>query len=147
MSKNLDSGQYLPYAFPTFESFLVFFETFGRQDPSSAVFAIIDKTKSQSLSPLESKKIPNGRLAGMIGWLRGPPQNLSLEVGPVIILPEFQRTFVSANVIGILLKYVLDLPSQGGLGYRRVVWQTNPLNEASIRAAEQMGFVKKGVLR
>ena len=30
---------------------------------------------------------------------------------------------------------------------RRVVWQANPLNVASVRAAERLGFRKEGVLR
>ncbi|KAF8907861.1 acyl-CoA N-acyltransferase [Gymnopilus junonius] len=136
LSKDPDFAQYLPFAFPTFESLLLFLESFIRQDPSSVVFAIIDKTKTPAPSSLESKKIPNGRLAGMIGWLHGSPQNLSLEIGPVVILPEFQRTFVSANAIGLLLKYVLDLPHKA-----------SPLNKPSIRAAEKMGFVKEGVSR
>ncbi|KAF8971265.1 acyl-CoA N-acyltransferase [Flammula alnicola] len=132
--------KYLPGSWPTFDSFLWFLD-FVRQDTGCVLFAIVDKTK-----PSDDARIA-GRIAGAIGWLHGSPQNLSLEIGPVIILTEFQRTFVSTNAIGLLLKYVLDVPSQGGLGFRRVTWSANPFNVASIAAAEKMGFVKEGVMR
>ncbi|KAK0496417.1 hypothetical protein EDD18DRAFT_1353164 [Armillaria luteobubalina] len=54
------------------------------------------------------------------------------------------RTHVTSNAIGILLKYALDLDS---LGLRRVTWQASTANAASIKAAERMGFRKEGVLR
>ena len=142
-----DLTRYLPLDFPTFESWVEAHESFIRQDPTSTLFVIIDKTKTPAPSSLEAERIPNGRMAGVIGWLHGYAANLNLEIGPVIIFPEFQKTFVSANAIGLLLKYALDLPSQGGLGYRRVAWQASPLNEPSIKAAEKMGFVKEGILR
>jgi len=142
-SKYPHLAQYLSRGFPTLESLLLYVE-FIRQDERSLLFAIIDKTKSPSS---EDSRIQNGRLAGIIGWSHGSPRTRSLEFGPVIVLPEFQRTFVSTNAIGLLLKYVLDLPAQGGLGYRRVQWTADPLNEGSLRTAEKMGFIREGLLR
>ncbi|KAK0469818.1 uncharacterized protein EV420DRAFT_1472977 [Desarmillaria tabescens] len=57
------------------------------------------------------------------------------------------RTHVTSNAIGILLKHSLDLPEDGGLGLRRVVWQASAANVASIRTAKRMGFKQEGVLR
>jgi len=68
------------------------------------------------------------------------------ELGPVIVLPEFQRTFVSMNAIGLLLKYVLDLPAQGGLGYRRVQWTADPLNEGIPQDCSKDGIYKGGII-
>jgi len=100
-----------------------------------------------------------------MGFLNTSPANLSTEVGFAIILPPFQRTHVTSNAIGLLLQYALDPPSdssdgdgsisfgreqrggRGGLGLRRVQWQANSLNTASIRAAERMGFKHEAVLR
>jgi len=126
---------------PTLDSFLEFTERFIREDPGSVLFVIIDKTK-----PRQNSEIP-GRIAGLIGWLHASTHTLSAEIGPVIILPEFQRTFVSSNATGLLLKYLLDLPSDGGLGFRRIVWCANPFNQASIAAAKKLGFVEEGVMR
>ncbi|KAJ7494730.1 acyl-CoA N-acyltransferase [Mycena galericulata] len=105
-------------------------------DPKSIMFAVIDKTRGEQ-----------GRFAGVIGLFYTSSQNLSTEIGPVICFPEFQRTFVTSNAIGILLKYALDLPKDGGLGLRRVQWMAHPLNTASVRAAERMGMKLEGTLR
>lgn len=141
-SKHPEIERHLPLQWSTQEKFLIFLETFIRQKEDSVLFAIIDNTKTSN-----NPKIPEGRIAGVIGWLHGSSQSLSVEIGPVIILPEFQRTFVSTNAAGLLLKYFLDLPSQGGLGYRRVVWCASPLNDASVSAAEKLGFEKEGTMR
>jgi len=64
-----------------------------------------------------------------------------------VILPQFHKTFVATNAIGLLLKYALDTSQQGALGLRRVQWQANTENDASIRAAKRLGFVVEGVAR
>lgn len=45
------------------------------------------------------------------------------------------------------MHYVLDLPERGGLGLRRLQWQANERNGASVRVAEKMGFRREGVVR
>ncbi|CAA7260712.1 unnamed protein product [Cyclocybe aegerita] len=134
--------RYFPVDWSTIDAFLAFLESFIRQDHTSVLFAIIDKTRPSENPAL----IPQGRVAGVIGWAHGSLAQLSMEFGPVVVLTAFQRTFVSANAIGLLLKYVLDTPEEGGLGFRRVAWCTNPMNVASIGAAEKMGFTKEGVV-
>lgn len=133
-------ARYLPISFPNLASFH-FFAEFIRTDPTSVLFIIIDKTKSNYDENLRES------IAGIIGLLHASPQNLSVDIGPVIILPGFQRTFVSSNAIGALLRYCLNLPSDGGIGFRRVSWTANPDNTASIRAAERMGLKQEGTLR
>jgi len=83
----------------------------------------------------------------VVGLLRSAPSALSAEMGPVIILPKFQRTHISTHAIGTLLKYVLDMPEEGGIGYRRVYWICDPANAASKGAALRMGFKEEGVMR
>ena len=134
-------GQYLPIAWQNFEDFLTFHEVYIRESVNSVLFVIIDKTK-----PSDDPRIP-GQIAGVLGFINISVQNLSLEIGPLIILPKFQRTFVSANATGLALRYVLDLPSEGGLGFRRVAWTANPFNEASVTAAEKLGFKREGLMR
>ncbi|KAF9483157.1 acyl-CoA N-acyltransferase [Pholiota conissans] len=136
-----DIERYLPISWPTFESFLSMIENFVRQDPTSTLFTIIDKTKEPTHPGIA------GQIAGLIGWLHASPANLTYEIGPVIVLPAFQRTFVTANAVGLLLRYALDLPAEGGLGFRRVTWTANPFNDKSISAAEKMGFTKEAVMR
>ncbi|KAG6845001.1 hypothetical protein H0H87_001773 [Tephrocybe sp. NHM501043] len=133
-------GRYLPLSLSTYSIFLSYIENVIRSDPGSVLFAIIDKTKGED-GELKA------RLAGIIGLLKCIPGNRAVEIGPVIILPAFQRSFVSSNAIGVLLKYLLDVPSEGGVGFRRVAWTANPLNQASVRAAERVGFRQEGTLR
>lgn len=114
-----------------------------RGDPGYILFVVYDKTR-----PACSSDHP-GALAGLIGLLNSSLPNLLTEVGFVVIFPPFQRTHVTSNAVGILLKFTLNLPSQqpGALGLRRVIWQANALNKASVRLAERMGFKLEGILR
>ncbi|KAJ7591533.1 acyl-CoA N-acyltransferase [Mycena floridula] len=119
--------------FESLEDFLQFVTAkFHLQD--STLFAILDKTKGEVL-------------AGLIGCLYGSANDLSVELGPVIVFPAFQKTFVASNAVGILLHYALDLPVDGGLGLRRVQWFANVMNTSSVRAAERMGFQREGIIR
>jgi len=103
-------------------------------DPQSILFAVINKEQG-------------GAFAGVIGLFHTSPHNLATEIGAVICFPEFQRTFVNTNAIGILMRYCLNLPEEGGLGLRRVQWTAHPANAASIGAAERMGMKQEGTLR
>jgi len=107
------------------------------RDPESVLFAVIDKTKGDDAQGF----------AGVVGLLHTSSQNLCTEIGPVICFPEFQRTFVTSNAVAILLRYCLNLPAHGGLGFRRVQWTAHPDNIASIKTAERMGLKREGVLR
>ena len=73
--------------------------------------------------------------------------NLSVEIGFVVAFPRYQRTHVTSNMVGLLLQYCLEVPERGGLGLRRVQWQANTENEASVKTALRMGFQHEGVKR
>jgi RimJ/RimL family protein N-acetyltransferase len=118
-----------------------FLQTIAHPDPGMVLFAIIDKTKPPSAADEE------GALAGIMCYMNTSTANLSTEIGYIAILPPFQRTHVTSNAVGLLLQYALELPSQGGLGLRRVQWQCSSMNAPSIRAAERMGFVKEGIMK
>ena len=85
--------------------------------------------------------------AGIVALLDASPGNLSVEVGFVVAFPRYQRTHVTSNMVGLLLQYCLELPENGGLGLRRVQWQANAQNAASIKASQRMGFRWEGVKR
>ncbi|KAK0440605.1 acyl-CoA N-acyltransferase [Armillaria borealis] len=100
------------------------------------MFAVYDRTK-----PEESA------YAGVVGYLNSSAEDLVTEIGFVIIAPAFQKTHVTSNAVGLLTKYALDMPEDGGLGLRRVVWQASAANIASVRTAKRMGFQQEGILR
>jgi len=138
--------RYLPFG--PFEGVDDFIENFYeprcvRKD--AALFAIFDKTiRNTNLNGDDTEAF-----AGLIGYINSSPANLATEIGLILILPPFQRTHIASNATGLLLEYALNLPSESpsGLGLRRVVWQANPLNTASVRHAERMGFKLEGVFR
>uniref|UniRef100_A0A8H7XQV0 N-acetyltransferase domain-containing protein n=1 Tax=Psilocybe cubensis TaxID=181762 RepID=A0A8H7XQV0_PSICU len=150
LSAHPEIFRYLPFGpYSSIDEFLTnLVENRIRKDPEDVLFAIFDKTKpSQTLNG--SKNAP-GALAGVIGFLNTSAPNLATEIGFVMILPQFQRTHVTSNAIGLLLNFTLNPPSTTYpevLGLRRVVWKANSANKASIRAAERMGFTVEGILR
>ncbi|KAF8606013.1 acyl-CoA N-acyltransferase [Ceratobasidium sp. AG-I] len=165
---------YLPWhPFKTVHEFELHYERLIRSDPAWCVFAILDKSKlTDETDPSEGKQqtqscltsvssdapITVGHaLAGTIGYLNAAPESASVEIGYAIVLPAYQRTFVSTHAIGLLLQYAFELPEDnskdndlgggGGLGLRRVQWQANANNAASIRAAQRMGLKLEGIHR
>ena len=133
-----------------------------RHDPKNVLFAVMvpkpkPKPKSEPVSDINatpnnanSESTLEWEMAGCLGILRASPYTLSAELGPAMPFTRFQRTHVTSNAIGLALRYCLNLPSDirfPGLGMRRVEWQANPLNVASVRAAERMGFKKEGIIR
>jgi len=134
---------HLPWGpFPSVPDIDDYFAGRFHPNPAHVLFAIIDKTRNDELHVDK-----DGAFAGIIGFLNTSVQNLSTEIGAIIIIPSFQRTHVTSNAVGLLLQYALDLPQDGGLGLRRVQWQTNAGNDVSIGTAERMGFRKEGLLR
>ncbi|KAG6826164.1 hypothetical protein H0H92_000914 [Tricholoma furcatifolium] len=134
---------YLPYGpYDTVEDFVSgLFEGLIQPNLGNALFAVFDKTKASELGNKD------GAFAGVIGYTNGMAHYLAVEIAWVLISPQFQRTHVTSNAVGLLLKYALDLPEAGGLGLRRVVWQCSPANGPSIKAAERMGFKREGYSR
>ncbi|KZT35912.1 acyl-CoA N-acyltransferase [Sistotremastrum suecicum HHB10207 ss-3] len=100
------------------------------KDPGNVLFIILDKA---------SKKI-----AGALGVLSTMRERMSTEIGFVMILPEFRRTHVTTNAVGLLFHWLLDDEKDGGLGLNRVQWQAHASNAPSVRAAERLGFRNEG---
>lgn len=83
-----------------------------------------------------------GRVAGYISLMRITPEHGVCEIGNVYMGPLISRTRVSTETVFLLLRYAFD-----ELGYRRVEWKCNNLNEPSKRAALRFGFSYEGLFR
>jgi len=101
----------------------------------AVLFAVLDK-KSQP-----------EQLAGTISLINSSAEALCAEVGFLITLPKYQRTYVTTNSVGLLLQRCLEVPEKGGLGLRRVQWQTSERNNKSFAKAEKLGFKFEGIQR
>jgi len=108
--------------------------------PEECLYAVFDKTAGPG------KEDDQTNYAGIASLSATNPVNAVTEIG-AITFPSFQRTHVTTNAIGLLLQWTLDPPSAGGLGLRRVEWQTHSENAPSRRTASRMGFEFEGVAR
>lgn len=96
-------------------------------------YAIIDKRNSL---PTFEKAI------GYISLMRMTPDHLGIEIGNVMYSAALQRTTAATEAIYLLAQHAFH-----NLGYRRLEWKCNSLNEPSQRAALRLGFSFEGIFR
>ncbi|EAW23711.1 GNAT family N-acetyltransferase [Aspergillus fischeri NRRL 181] len=144
--------QYLPYGpFESPEAYDQWYSNRIRPTKESIIFAIILKAgivrkRKPGSDQFEELKVEDGTFAGTTGLIRADPDNSVVEVGHVVILPRFHRTFVGTAAHTLLLDHMLD-PPPNGLHLRRVQWQAFSTNQASIAAAQRLGFQLEGIIR
>lgn len=90
-------------------------------------------------------EVADGTFAGFCG-LASQPERATTDLGQLLI-SRFQRTFVGTQANALLLHFCLDNVAEGGLGLRRVQWQANASNVASVNAAKRLGFQWEGLIR
>lgn len=97
-------------------------------NPATTTFTILDKA-----GPLAVNGVPV--VAGMASYINSSDTDACTEIGFVVILPQFQRSHVTSNMVetspagkeqriltthalqvGLLMHYALDLPEAGGAG-------------------------------
>lgn len=141
-----EAFKWLPYTpITTTTALEQFLNTWVYPDPGLILFAIKDKTRS-SAEDIQGE-VTIQTFGGVITLMNGSVANACVEIGHILIVPDFQRTHVLTNACGILLQYALNRPEEGGLGLRRVQWQANEANLPSVGAAKRLGFHFEGILR
>jgi RimJ/RimL family protein N-acetyltransferase len=83
--------------------------------------------------------LPSGRPAGVVTFMSNVPAHLKIELGNIWYSPLLQRSGANLEATYLMLRHAF------GLGYRRVEWKCNALNERSRRAALRMGFRFEGI--
>ncbi|KAI9038132.1 GNAT family N-acetyltransferase [Aspergillus affinis] len=96
-------------------------------------FAVIDKRDTQ---PTYGKPI------GFLSLMRITPNQLGIEIGNVLFSSILQRTTGATEAMYLLAKHAFQ-----DLGYRRLEWKCNSLNEPSRKAALRLGFTYEGTFR
>jgi RimJ/RimL family protein N-acetyltransferase len=86
-------------------------------------------------------RLADQRPLGRAAYMRIEPEHGTIEIGGILFAPELQRTAAATEAIFLMLRHAFDL------GYRRVEWKCDALNEASRRAAARFGFTYEGVFR
>lgn len=84
----------------------------------------------------------SGRTEGRQALLRIDPAYGVIEIGGILWGPAIARTRVATEAFFLAASYVFD-----DLGYRRLEWKCDDLNEPSKRAALRFGFAFEGVFR
>jgi RimJ/RimL family protein N-acetyltransferase len=82
----------------------------------------------------------DNRPLGIVSYLSIVPEHGVIEIGNIWFGPELQRTPAATEAIFLLARHAFDT-----LGYRRLEWKCNALNEPSRRAAIRFGFHFEGV--
>ena len=85
---------------------------------------------------------PEDRPAGVASYLRITPEQGVIEIGHIWFGASLRQTSAATEAIYLLAAYAFD-----ELGYRRLEWKCNSLNEPSRLAAERFGFRFEGVFR
>lgn len=76
---------------------------------------------------------------GVATYMNNFPEHLKVELGSIWYSPIAQRTKANLEATYLMLKHAFDL------GYRRLEWKCNALNERSRQAALKMGFKFEGI--
>jgi hypothetical protein len=123
---HFDLHLWFPFDLSTLDIILTQIESFVRRHPTCVLFAIIDKVRGDAF-------------VGVIGLTNSSLMNLSIEMAWVVVFPEFRRSYVTNNAVGLVLNYCLELPSAPGrcrgLGFRHVQRTAHTENKPSLVAA------------
>ena len=83
-----------------------------------------------------------GDAAGLTSLYRIAPAHGQAEIAAVLYARSLQRSAATTEATYLLMRYLFD-----GLGYRRVEWKCDALNEPSRQAALRLGFTYEGRFR
>jgi RimJ/RimL family protein N-acetyltransferase len=83
--------------------------------------------------------LPTGHPIGVVNFMSNSPEHLKVELGSIWYGPIAQGTGANTEAAYLMLRHAF------GLGYRRVEWKCDSLNERSRRAALRLGFTFEGI--
>ncbi len=84
----------------------------------------------------------DGAVHGTCRLMRTDIDNGVTEIGAVAYSPDIQRTPASTETTYLVARHVFD-----DLGYRRLEWKLDSLNQPSAAAARRLGFTEEGTFR
>jgi RimJ/RimL family protein N-acetyltransferase len=83
--------------------------------------------------------LATGRQVGVATFMSNAPAHLKIELGSISYSPIAQRTGANTEATYLMAKHCFEL------GYRRLEWKCNALNQRSRAAALRMGFQFEGI--
>lgn len=112
------------------------------RSPAEAAGWIADRIALPLTMTYAVRRHSDDRHLGMCSLMRTDAANGVTEIGAILFAPDLQRTPASTEVTHLIARYVFD-----ELGYRRLEWKCDSLNEPSRRAAARLGFTYEGRFR
>jgi RimJ/RimL family protein N-acetyltransferase len=88
-----------------------------------------------AIRPLDSE-----HFHGQSSYLDINPQMGVIEIGHIWFGPQLVRTRAATEALYLMIRHAMD-----DLGYRRMHWRCNSLNEKSRQAARRLGFRFEGI--
>ena len=79
---------------------------------------------------------------GIVTFMSIVPEHRRIEIGWIILGDRLKRTRMATEVFFVLMKQAFD-----ELGYLRLEWKCDSLNQPSRVAAARLGFTYEGVFR
>jgi RimJ/RimL family protein N-acetyltransferase len=83
--------------------------------------------------------ISSSKPVGVCNYMNNYPEHLKIELGNIWYSPIVQRTGANLEATYLMLRHAFEI------GYRRVEWKCDALNERSRHAALRMGFGFEGI--
>ena len=83
--------------------------------------------------------VATDRPIGAATYMANMPEHLKVELGSIWYSPLAQRTVANTEATYLMLRHAFEL------GYRRVEWKCDTLNQRSRNAALRMGFTFEGI--
>ncbi len=110
--------------------------------PNEESFTTVLRQQSASFDPVfyAIRNLESNRVCGQTSFLDIDAGNGVIEIGNIWFGPELQRSRGSTEALFLMLSYAMD-----DLGYRRMQWRCNSLNERSRHAAARLGFRFEGI--
>ena len=84
--------------------------------------------------------LATGEAVGKATYLDIQPTSGVIEIGGIWFAPGFARSRGATEALFLMLSYAMD-----DLGYRRMQWRCNALNEKSRAAARRLGYRFEGI--
>ncbi|MBX2867322.1 MAG: GNAT family N-acetyltransferase [Acidiferrobacterales bacterium] len=115
--------------------------TYGPWPSETAYFQFL-KNQSASLDPIfySIRDKHSDAVCGQASYLDIHPVNGVIEIGHIWFGPSLQKTTAATEALYLMIKHAME-----DLGYRRMQWRCNSLNQSSRNAAKRLGFRFEGI--
>jgi RimJ/RimL family protein N-acetyltransferase len=109
------------------------------RDPAALLDALATAERSEDPLHFTLARLPDEHPAGVASYMRITPEHGVIEIGGIWFGASLRQSTAAAEAIYLLAAHAFD-----ELGYRRLEWKCDALNQASRRAAGRFGFRYEG---